>query len=176
MSAGPRATRAVGAALLAVALTGAVLASACGDGGGGGPGPTPAATITAPSFTTGTGERVSVALVLANNLPVASLQVDLVSAPDVIPLLEGAAPEGRAAGRLEAVVQNLELGRARLLLFDPEGTATIPAGEGAVLLMSFRTGTVAAGVYPVGLEGGVVVDRDAERFDVTLAPGQATVR
>jgi hypothetical protein len=162
--------------LLAVALTGTLLASGCGDGGGGGPGPAAVATITAPSFTTGAGERASVALLLANNLPVASLQVDLVSPPDVIPQLEGAAPEGRAAGRLEAVVQNLELGRARLLLFDPDGTATIPAGQGPVLILTFRTGTVGAGVFLIGLEDGVVVDRDAERFDVTLVPGQATVR
>ncbi len=176
MSAGLRAARAVRAALLAVALTGALLTSGCGDGGGGGPGPTPAATITAPSFTTGAGERTSATLQLVNNLPEASLQVDLVSPPDVIPQLEGAAPEGRAAGRLEAVFQNLELGRARLLLFDPQGTATIPAGEGPVMIVSFRTGTVGAGVFPIALEGGVVVDRDAERFDVTLVPGQATVR
>ena len=163
-----------------IAIAAFLALTGCGGGGGDGDGngmePPAEATITGPTFTSGANERQSVSVGLQNSQPVAALQVDLVSPPEVIPMIDGIAPDGRASG-LQAVVQNLALGRARILLFDPAGAATIPTGTGSVLLLNFRVGQNApAGVSALGLERASVVDRDADAFEVTLVPGQATVQ
>ncbi len=176
-----KAARMKAVATIAVPLTlalGALLSiAACGSGGGDGMQPPAEATITGPTFTSGANERQSVSIGLQNNRPAAALQVDLVSPPEVIPMIDGITADGRASGRFNAVVQNLARGRARILLFDPAGAQTIPTGDGSVLILNFRVGeNAAAGTSALVLERGSVVDLDADEFDTTLVPGQVTVR
>jgi hypothetical protein len=164
--------------IAALALAAFVPLTACGGGGGGdGIAPPAQATIRAPTFTTGPDERQSVTISLQNNRAAAAVQVDMLSPPEVIPAIEGIGPEGRAAGRFNAVVQNVAAGRARLLLFDPAGAQTIAAGDGPVLIVNFRVAASApAGTSPILLENAVVVEANADAFEVTLVTGQVTVQ
>jgi Cohesin domain len=163
---------------MTLALAALLSLAACGGGGdGNGMQPPAEATITGPIFTSGANERQSVNIGLQNTRPVAALQVDLVSPPEVIPMIDGISVDGRASGSFNVVVQNLARGRARILLFDPAGQRTIPTGDGSVLILNLRVGENAtAGTSVLGLERASVVDLDAEEFDVTLVPGQVTVR
>ena len=167
------------AAVLPLALGALLSLAGCGGGGGDGDGmqPPAEATITGPIFTSGANERQSVSIRLQNTRPVAALQLDLVSPPEVIPMVDGISTDGRAPGGFNVVVQNVARGRARILLFDPAGGLTIPTGDGSVLILNFRVGeSAAAGTSALALERASVVDRDAAEFDVTLVPGQVTVR
>lgn len=150
---------------------------ACGDGGDGGPGPEPRrqARVTAPSLTTAPGQVQSVELRLGTNETAAALQLDVVTSPEVISSVTGASTTARGSS-LDAFFQNISAGRARIVLFDPEGNGTIAAGEGPVVLLSFRaSATATPGVSPLGLENAVVIGPDEEPFEVILEPGQITV-
>ena len=138
--------------------------------------PVPRATLDGPTFTAARDVPQTVSLTLQSSAAAAGVQVDLVFDPAVIPLVNGIASTGRAAALVNAVVQNVQPGRARLLLFDPSGGAGIPAGAGPVVAVSFQVSPGApSGASPVNLERGLVVDENGRSFDVTLVPGQATV-
>lgn len=150
--------------------------AACGDGDGGTQPPTdPTGVLTAPTFTAVRGAVASANLLLSTNLPAAGLQVDVVTQPEVIASIVGAASADRA-GSLEVALQNVDSGLARVVLFSPSGSADIPAGNGAVVTLSFQlSATAPLGESPVELSGGLLVDEDAEPFDLTLEAGGVTV-
>ncbi|HEY7530351.1 MAG TPA: hypothetical protein VIC56_06715 [Gemmatimonadota bacterium] len=162
----------------AFSLTAALALAACGDGGSGGmPGPDPVATLRAPSFLTARGQREQRSLELETNVAATGFQVDLVSDPEVIREIGGIAATGRASGLDLVSFQNVEPGRARLVLLDGSGRALLPAGSGPVLTVTLPIEIFAPQIAsPLRLENGLVVDGDGEEFELTLVDGQVTVQ
>ncbi|MBA2565674.1 MAG: hypothetical protein H0V09_09670 [Gemmatimonadetes bacterium] len=161
---------------VAAAVALGLLAACGGGGGGGGVEPRGTATLTAPTFVTAPEVRESVDLELTSDRAASALQVDLVADPAVIPSAAGIVSAGRATD-LEPAFQNVAPGRIRLVLFDPGGAPTLPAGQGPVLRVSFRvTGTAPAGSSALGFEDPIVVDGDGETFDVTVVAGEVIVQ
>ena len=151
---------------------------ACGGGNGGPmPGPDAVATLSVPSFLTSRGQREQRSLELETNVAATGFQVDLVSDPEVISAVGGIAATGRASGIDLVSFQNVEPGRARLVLLDGSGRATIPAGSGSVLTITLPIEIFAPRIAsPLRLENGLVLDEDGEEFDLTLVDGQVTVQ
>ena len=66
--------------------------------------------------------------------------------------------------------------RFRVLLFEPDGSASLQAGDGAVATIGFIVPlTAPAGVAPVTLTDGLVVDAEGDPFDTSVQPGEITV-
>jgi hypothetical protein len=141
------------------------------------PGPAAEATLSAPSFVTSPGQREQRSLELVTNVAATGFQVDLVSDPEVIREVSGIAAAGRASGLDLVSFQNVEPGRARLVLLDGSGRATLPAGGGPVLTVTLPIEIFAPRIAsPLRLENGLVVDGDGEEFELTLVDGQVTVQ
>jgi hypothetical protein len=162
-----------------VLTTVASLAAACGDADSGGPGPGPdlQATLTAPTFATSRDSTQTRDLLLRNNEPVAALQVDLVAPADVIPSITAISGVARGLQLEGSAAQAVAPGRSRLLVFDPDGSATIPPGNGPVLSVTLRVDPSApVGTHSLNLENGLVVSSEGETFELTLEAGEVTVR
>ena len=162
-------------------LLAAVLAlpAACGDGGNGGPDTEPGAeaTLTAPSFIAVGDTSLPADLLLRTNRAAAGLQVDVVMPPEVIPSVGGIASAGRASHLETGSFQNLAPGRTRVLLFDPDGQASIPPGDGPVLTLTFAIAELAPpGISFIALENGLVIDGEGRAFELTLQSGEVTVQ
>ena len=160
---------------LALACLCCVAAVACGDGDGPTDGDGDATAVISAQRISTPPDTVEIQLSLRSGRAAAGMQVDVVVNPAVFPQVLGVGPLGRADD-LTAPFPDLARGRFRILLFEPDGSASLPAGDGAVAVLGFIIPPDApAGPTPVTLEAALVVDADGDPFETTVEPGEITV-